>query len=126
MEGPTIKTSIMKELKITKGEIRVEKATDFSNGYYLYPIHPFAEMDANAELIADAFNTANKCGLLPSQLLEQRDELVEALNETDKDLCVLWGQMKEIEETNPRAEGLSDLISKWRKRNQQALNKVKG
>lgn len=34
------------------------------------------QMEANANLIADAFNTANKCGLLPSELLEQRDELL--------------------------------------------------
>lgn len=34
---------------------------------------------SNAKLIADAGTTANKCGLLPSELLEQRDELLEAL-----------------------------------------------
>ena len=34
-----------------------------------------------AELIADAGNTAQKCGLLPSELLKQRDELKEALAE---------------------------------------------
>ena len=33
----------------------------------------------DAELIADAGNTAQKCGLLPSELLKQRDELKEAL-----------------------------------------------
>ncbi len=37
------------------------------------------EMNANAQLIADAGTTANKCGLLPSELLKQRDELIEAL-----------------------------------------------
>lgn len=35
---------------------------------------------ANAELIADAFNTANETQLLPSELKEQRDELFKALN----------------------------------------------
>ena len=35
--------------------------------------------DANAKLIADAGTTASKCGLLPSELLEQRNELLEAL-----------------------------------------------
>jgi hypothetical protein len=34
---------------------------------------------ANAALIADAGTTANLCGLLPSELLKQRDELREAL-----------------------------------------------
>ncbi len=37
------------------------------------------EMNANAKLIADAGTTANKCGLLPSELLKQRDELLKAL-----------------------------------------------
>ena len=37
------------------------------------------QMHANAELICDAGNTAQKCGLLPSELLKQRDELKEAL-----------------------------------------------
>lgn len=35
----------------------------------------------NASFIMDAYNTANKCGLLPSELLKQRDELLEALKE---------------------------------------------
>jgi len=35
--------------------------------------------DKNATLISDAFNTANRCGLLPSELLEQRDELLDKL-----------------------------------------------
>lgn len=34
---------------------------------------------ANAELIADAGNTINKCGLLPSELLEHRNELIKSL-----------------------------------------------
>ena len=33
----------------------------------------------DAELIADAFNTANKTGLTPSELLEQRNEMKDAL-----------------------------------------------
>ena len=35
--------------------------------------------EANAKLITDAGNTAQKCGLLPSELLEQRDELLNTL-----------------------------------------------
>lgn len=34
---------------------------------------------ANAQLIVDAGNTINKCDLLPSELLEQRNLLLEAL-----------------------------------------------
>ena len=33
----------------------------------------------DAELICDAGNTTQKCGLLPSELLEQRNELFNAL-----------------------------------------------
>ncbi len=42
---------------------------------------PFSETTkkANAELIADAGTTANKCGMLFSEVLEQRDELVAVL-----------------------------------------------
>jgi len=38
------------------------------------------ERIANAALIADAGNTAQKCGLLPSELLKQNEELREALS----------------------------------------------
>jgi len=34
-------------------------------------------LNADAELIADVFNTANKTGLTPSELLEQRDKLID-------------------------------------------------
>lgn len=39
------------------------------------------ESKENANLIADAGTTINKCDLFPSELLEQRDELLEALKE---------------------------------------------
>jgi len=37
------------------------------------------ERIANAKLIADAGTTANECGLLPSELLSQRNEMLEML-----------------------------------------------
>jgi len=40
-----------------------------------------------SEIALDAFNTANKCGLLPSELLRQMDELLSALTE-------LWSHVK--------------------------------
>ena len=40
------------------------------------------EIEANAKLIADAGTTASKCGMMPSELLEQRNDLLEALQET--------------------------------------------
>ena len=81
----------MKELGITKGEWRIDtadaikiKAEDGSNIAILTHLTNFMrrdtnEVERNALLIADAGNTAQKCGLLPSELLQQRDELKEAL-----------------------------------------------
>ena len=79
----------MKELGITKGEwIGVDYA-----GHYSIQVAPFYgardlldedktnEAEANMQLCCDAGNTAQKCGLLPSELLQQRDELREALVE---------------------------------------------
>lgn len=37
------------------------------------------EMDANAELIADAFNTANETDKMPSEIKQGRDEILEIL-----------------------------------------------
>ena len=77
----------MKELGITKGEwIGVDYA-----GHYSIQVAPFYgardlldedktnEAEANMQICCDAGNTAQKCGLLPSELLQQRDELKEAL-----------------------------------------------
>ena len=82
----------MKDLGITKGEWQHNKhsrgnveangrsiagcmgySTNMGNGDHI------DENYANAELVIDAGNTAQKCGLLPSELLKQRDELKEAL-----------------------------------------------
>ena len=79
----------MKELGITKGEWQYEVYAGYfaiqnSSGYLASDllnadsVGSF-EAEHNAELIADAGNTAQKCGLLPSELLQQRDELKEAL-----------------------------------------------
>lgn len=76
----------MKDLKITKREWKVKqngiqhnyvKAGDIKIQQIGYMFA--SEGDANALLIADAGTTANKCGLLPSELLAQRNELLEAL-----------------------------------------------
>ena len=79
-----------KELGITKGEVHINdcfqtevwskntKVASCNNGINsgIYKAKTDEEMKANATLIADAFNTANKCGLMPSEFLEQRDELI--------------------------------------------------
>ncbi len=84
----------MKDLVITKGEWRHNKhsrgnveangrsvancmgySTNIGRGEHI------EENYANADLVIDAGNTAQVCGLLPSELLKQRDELKEALKE---------------------------------------------
>lgn len=85
----------MKELGITKGEWVADeldyvmsistKDTDVG-GDIICDAPEYAEISMtrwryNAALICDAGNTAQKCGLLPSDLLKQRDELREALTE---------------------------------------------
>ena len=82
-----------KELGITKGEVYINdsfitevwskdtKIASCNNGINssIYRVKTDEEMKSNATLIADAFNTANKCGLLPSEVLEQRDALLSVL-----------------------------------------------
>lgn len=87
----------MKDLKITKGEWYVDYDR-IPNGVSAIAEHIAIVADEwdigcvftnitnegdeernNAILIADAGNTAQKCGLLSSELLKQRDELLEAL-----------------------------------------------
>lgn len=76
----------MCKLKITKGEwkfsphamrYQLEICTDQRS--IAVTAHDLEEDKANGSLFVDAANTANKCGLLPSELLKQRDELLKAL-----------------------------------------------
>lgn len=81
----------MENLKITKGECNIEHplAGDFIlhvDYVRIISVHlienKLEEQEANAKLIADSFNTAQKCNLLPSELLEQRDELLEKIKDS--------------------------------------------
>ena len=88
----------MKELGITKGEYNISKrrrkmnqlrsygieidiGTEYKEAITVWAGDDPQDKTANitAELITDSLNTAQKCGLLPSELLRQRDELREAL-----------------------------------------------
>ena len=77
----------MKDLKITKGEWQFAHVTMnqyvHCDGKVICNVIKRFEQETKAvgELIADAGNTAQLCGLLPSELLKQRDELLEALKE---------------------------------------------
>ena len=61
------------------------------------------ESKANAELFADAGNTIQSCGLLPSQLLKQNNEMRAFLNKINYDYSHGYGEELEklIESTNP-------------------------
>lgn len=78
------------ETKFTKGEwflknrcggyrIKDNEQRDVCDIYSFASSISDEEAAANAKLIADAGTTANKCGLMPSELLEQRNDLLEAL-----------------------------------------------
>ena len=77
----------MKELGITTGEWQyrdhfsdgIIETEETIIGHLMKWGSPEDELQSNAILIIDAGNTAQKCGLLPSELLRQRDELREAL-----------------------------------------------
>ena len=94
----------MKEWKGTKGEAFFRGDTGFGDhkGYYIlvgdknkgwgkwigeakFPnLFKGSEQEAldNAELITDAFNTMNKCGIMPSELLELLKECSDVLEYT--------------------------------------------
>lgn len=70
----------MKELGITKGEWKY--VLDNIDAVYCDGLLAETyrdESEANAKLIADAGTTANKCGMLPSELLERYNEAIEVL-----------------------------------------------
>ena len=50
------------------------------------------EREANAELIAEAFNVTNESGLTPRQLLEQRNELLDLM----KDIYNKWQNSRDF------------------------------
>lgn len=79
----------MKNLNITKGEARINRhsktSVETTTGRSIASTSTYStntdagkhivENEANAILFADAFNTANKTGLLPSELAEQNEKL---------------------------------------------------
>lgn len=82
----------MKELGITRGEWywdgdptnydhKNEAPWLIAGGVPIITGEIEAKNKADVDLIVDAGNTSQKCGLLPSELLQQRDELKEALAE---------------------------------------------
>ena len=62
------------------------------------------ESEDAAILIADAGNTFQSCGLLPSELLKQRDELLAALKDA-------YGIMEDVEVINMNASAVKAIKS---------------
>ena len=101
----------MKELGITKGEWmplmgRVQSMGDEIGDIVCLSPKDYEDSMRNwshhARLISDAGNTAQKCGLLPSELLKQRDELLEALKEA-KETIRVWHGFMEVSPTEAKA-----------------------
>ena len=104
----------MKELGITRGEtFALRNQPVQSNGFYIETDSAYIgevgggyltldQYKAIGELLIDGANTAQKCGLLPSELLRQRDELREALEEQkrlyfnlfDEDVSCMYCEVK--------------------------------
>ncbi len=93
----------MSKFKGTKGEwevvdnydndSKIYVGTDNQEGNEVYNIETdemnYMQDFANAQLIADAGNTIQKCDLLPSELLEQRDELLKTLIKAELEIVKL-------------------------------------
>jgi CRISPR/Cas system-associated protein Csx1 len=82
----------MKTLNITKGEWKKHyfgengnrQCRIHSDNVTIAKVLQIDEADANADLIADAANTYNTTPILPSELLKQRNEMLEALERAQK------------------------------------------
>lgn len=59
-----------------------------------------------------------------AKLIAAAPDLLEALEETDKDLCVLESTMRQIEQKDHLAHGMTELVIKWRSRNKLAIKKA--
>jgi len=70
------------------------------------------ESKSNAELCLDAFDTIQKCGELPSTLLEQRDELLEKLKKSIDEICHLKAEYKDKGHSMKFMNEANELINK--------------
>ena len=108
-------------------EKRITPETAHHNYAYLYravcDLIGEAQKEAYNQALEDAETEEMKAN---AKLIAAAPELLDALIETDKDLCVLEGNMAQIEKSDPRADGMTTLVSEWRKRNKKAINKALG
>ena len=82
------------------------------------------EANANATLMADAGTTYNKCGLLPSDMLTQNEELIKGIENAEKVMKWMFDNFTIIDKTlqsdafNVPANAiteLSELLTKYQK-----------
>lgn len=108
----------MNEFKGTKGEWVLKQQGD-ANEYCILTedMKWVSAFKLNGEQ-SDETQLANMA------LFAASKNLLATLIETDKDLCVLEVIMAQIEKINPLAEGMTNLVVKWRERNQKAINKA--
>lgn len=113
------------ELGITKGEVKItsgEFVTPLNEKFAVCKVFGFHksvditqhEAIQNANLIADAINTANKCGELPSEVLKQRDEAVKVLELIIKHHSDVSNEYTALKNTRPFVLA------------RQAINNIKG
>lgn len=104
------------EKKFTEGEWIVDKNRDTV----------CIDILCNDEVVATCWDDYDCVDQLRAnaKLIAAAPDMLGALLETDKDLCVLESTMSQIESNYPRAEGMTELVKKWRERNQMAIKKA--
>lgn len=69
---------------------------------------------------------ANDAVALHERVRSSAPELLEALEETDKDLTVLMGNIGDAAKRDPKWEGMYEVVSAWRSRNRAVIAKATG
>ena len=87
-------------MKHTKGKVVIDKYGSIvtENGSKLLvkgieiPLGQHEEAEANAELIAEAFNVTNECGLTPRQLLDAYNKVMGTIEDYKKEISNAYHQ----------------------------------
>lgn len=110
----------MSKLNVTPGEVKSIECCNNNGEYYKVAVFNGESVcnittrdknraKGNSLLIADSINTYNKCGLTPSELLQQNEEFKEALT----DLLYEYSSL-ELSST-PKIEEVQKLLTKHTK-----------
>lgn len=106
-----------KRLKITEGKAEVVSYSDgeemvafvnIENAKSIISItNPFDNKFFDAEIIADAFNTANEADKLPSEIKQERDQLIRVLQD-----FISSGELIDDEYFSMEIDQAKELINK--------------